>query len=61
MKKIPVLIDVDTGIDDAMALVIACASDKLDILGVTTVAGLSLIHMGAAALPHDQLAGQFHL
>ena len=45
MKKIPVLIDVDTGIDDAMALVIACASDKLDILGVTTVAGnVALCH-----------------
>lgn len=39
MKKIPVLIDVDTGIDDAVALVIACASDKLNIMGVTSVAG----------------------
>ena len=39
MKRIPTLIDCDTGIDDAMALVLACASDKLDIRGVTAVAG----------------------
>ena len=39
MNKIPVIIDVDTGIDDAMALVMACAADNLDIKGVTTVAG----------------------
>ena len=51
MKKKPVMIDVDTGIDDAMALVIACAAENLDIKGVTTVAGnvevkdLSLIHI----------------
>lgn len=39
MSKIPVIIDVDTGIDDALALVMACASDKLDIRGITTVSG----------------------
>lgn len=39
MNKKPVILDVDTGIDDAMALVIACAADNLDIRGVTTVAG----------------------
>ncbi len=39
MKKIPVIIDVDTGIDDAVALVLALKSDKLDIKGITTVAG----------------------
>lgn len=27
MKRIPTLIDCDTGIDDAMALVLACASE----------------------------------
>lgn len=37
MKK--VIIDVDTGIDDAIALTLAIRSKKLDILGVTTVAG----------------------
>lgn len=39
MSKIPVIIDVDTGIDDAVALVLALQSDKLDIKGITTVAG----------------------
>lgn len=39
MKKIPVLIDCDTGIDDAIALSIALASEKLNILAITTVAG----------------------
>lgn len=34
-----VIIDCDTGIDDALALTLACSSDKLDILGVTTVSG----------------------
>ena len=29
MNKIPVIIDVDTGIDDAMALVMACAATTL--------------------------------
>jgi purine nucleosidase len=37
--KIPLLIDVDTGIDDALALLHACASPEANILGVTTVAG----------------------
>lgn len=37
MKK--VIIDVDTGIDDALALILAVNSNRLDILGVTTVAG----------------------
>lgn len=39
MTKIPVMIDCDTGIDDAAALILAFASDSFDILGVTTVAG----------------------
>lgn len=37
MKKI--IIDVDTGIDDALALALATRSKELDILGVSTVAG----------------------
>ncbi len=44
MKKIPVIIDVDTGIDDAMALVQACATDELDILAITTVGGNVALH-----------------
>lgn len=39
MSKIPVIIDVDTGIDDAVALVLALQAEKLDIRGITTVAG----------------------
>ncbi len=39
IKKIPVLIDVDTGVDDALALTAACACPQFDIIGVTTVAG----------------------
>ena len=39
MSPIPVILDVDTGIDDALALMLACRSPELDILGVTCVAG----------------------
>lgn len=41
VKKTPVIIDVDTGIDDAVALSIALVSKKLEILLVTTGAGNS--------------------
>ena len=34
-----VIIDVDTGIDDALALILAIKSHKLNVLGVTTIAG----------------------
>jgi inosine-uridine nucleoside N-ribohydrolase len=37
--EIKLLIDVDTGIDDALALLHACASPQAHILGVTTLAG----------------------
>lgn len=37
--KIPVLIDCDPGHDDAIALMLAFGCGKLDVLGVTTVAG----------------------
>ncbi|MDR2079805.1 MAG: nucleoside hydrolase [Treponema sp.] len=40
MKKMPVIMDVDTGVDDAMAIILAWSQrDKLDLLGITTVAG----------------------
>ncbi len=39
MKKIPVIIDCDTGFDDAIALMVACANEKLDIRAITTVCG----------------------
>ena len=34
-----IIIDSDPGIDDALAIFMALASDKLNILGITTVAG----------------------
>lgn len=38
-RAIPVILDVDTGIDDALAVALAVRSPALDLLGVTTVAG----------------------
>ena len=38
-KKIPVWIDADTGVDDAMALVCALKSKELDVVGVSAVCG----------------------
>jgi len=35
----PLVIDVDTGIDDAFALLYACAHDEARVLGVSTVVG----------------------
>ena len=35
----PLILDVDTGIDDAFALLYACAHDGVRILGVSTVVG----------------------
>ncbi|MEH7392563.1 nucleoside hydrolase [Bacillus sp. JJ1503] len=37
MKK--VIIDVDTGVDDALAILYATQSEQLDVLGITTVCG----------------------
>jgi purine nucleosidase len=38
-SAVPLLIDCDTGIDDSLALLLACASPEADIRGVTCVAG----------------------
>ena len=38
-KKIPVIIDTDPGVDDALAIMIAAASEKIDLLGITPVDG----------------------
>jgi purine nucleosidase len=38
-SRLPVLIDVDTGIDDALGLLYACACDEIALLGVSTLAG----------------------
>ena len=39
MKKIPVILDVDTGIDDALGILLATYSDKLDVLAIMAVNG----------------------
>lgn len=39
MDRIPIIMDVDTGVDDAMAIMLALSEDRLDLLGITTVAG----------------------
>ena len=37
--RIPVLLDVDTGIDDSLALLYACASPEMDLVAVTCTGG----------------------
>ncbi|WRS28860.1 nucleoside hydrolase [Oscillospiraceae bacterium MB08-C2-2] len=39
MKKIPVILDVDTGTDDAVAILCAALSPKIDLLALTVASG----------------------
>lgn len=39
MKKMPVILDVDLGVDDACALLLALSCSNLELLGVTTTFG----------------------
>ncbi len=39
MPKRKIILDVDTGVDDAAAILIANISTKIDLLGITTVSG----------------------
>ena len=39
MKKLPVILDVDLGVDDACAVLLALRSPQLEVLGITTVFG----------------------
>ena len=43
---VPVIIDTDPGIDDAIAIALAAASPELEIIGVTTVSGNTSLHNG---------------
>ena len=38
-ERVPIILDVDTGIDDSLALLYACASEEVDLVAVTCVAG----------------------
>ena len=40
-----VILDVDTGSDDAVAIMAAALSPDIDLLAICTVWGLSLIHI----------------
>lgn len=44
MKTLPVLLDVDAGIDDTLAIAFALLSPRLDVKGITTVAGNVAVH-----------------
>ena len=39
MSQIPIILDVDPGHDDAVAIMLACGAPEVDLLAVTTVAG----------------------
>ena len=39
MPATPLILDVDTGVDDALALLLALSSPEIDLVGVSTVAG----------------------
>jgi pyrimidine-specific ribonucleoside hydrolase len=57
--RIPLIIDCDPGIDDAIALLLALASPEVDLLGVTTVAGNAPVERTTAnALRILQFAGR---
>jgi inosine-uridine nucleoside N-ribohydrolase len=58
----PVILDVDPGHDDAVALMMACGSPDLDLLAVTTVAGnVSLEKTTRNALRVLSLLGHTHV
>lgn len=38
-SRTPIILDVDTGIDDSLALLYACASDEAEVVAVTCVSG----------------------
>jgi purine nucleosidase len=59
MEKIPLLIDTDPGVDDALALLMAFADDRHDIVGLTIAAGnVGLSHTVANALKLCEVAGR---
>ncbi len=62
MSKRPVIIDCDPGHDDAIALLIALASDKLDVKGITTIAGNNTVEKTTInTLKILELTGMTHI
>jgi purine nucleosidase len=59
MKRIPLLIDTDPGVDDALALLMAFADQHHEVVGLTIAAGnVGLRHTVANALKLCEVAGR---
>lgn len=59
MERIPLLIDTDPGVDDALALLMAFADERHDVVGLTIAAGnVGLAHTVANALKLCEVAGR---
>jgi pyrimidine-specific ribonucleoside hydrolase len=59
---VPVILDTDPGVDDAVALMLAAASPEVDLLAITTVFGnVDLETTTANALRLRALAGLGHV
>ena len=59
MEKIPLLIDTDPGVDDALALLMAFADERHEVVGLTVAAGnVGLQHTVANALKLCEVAGR---
>lgn len=57
--RTPIILDVDTGIDDSLALLFAAVSDDAELVGVTTAAGnVELEHVTRNTLGVLELAGR---
>jgi purine nucleosidase len=39
MTRTPLILDVDTGVDDCLAILYACASPEVELLAVTCLSG----------------------
>jgi len=62
MEPIRVVLDVDTGVDDAMAIALAVAAPTVDLVGVTTVAGnVEIEHTTANTLRVLDFVGAAHV
>src|SRR5690606_35397652 len=58
-ERIPLLIDTDPGVDDALALLMAFADTRHDVVGLTIAAGnVGLRHTVANALKLCEVAGR---